>query len=188
MVIEVVRRRFTVEEYHQMAQTGILSEDDRVELIGGEIFHMAPIGSRHAGYVNRLTQLFAKAVTEQAVLSVQNPIRLSGTSEPEPDLALLQPNPDFYANRHPETDDVLLLVEVSDTSVAFDREVKLPAYARAGIPEVWVVNLEADQVELYRTPAPDEYRESRTLKRGSEKPFSPQAFPSLALTVAQVLG
>lgn len=188
MVTEVVRRHFTIDEYHRMAQTGILSEDDRVELIEGGIFRMTPVGYRHAGCVKRLNHLLLRALESEAIVSVQDPIALSDTSEPEPDLALLAPRDDFYDDRHPNASDVRLVIEVADTSVAFDREVKLPAYARAGIPEVWIVDLEEDQVELYRSPAQGEYRESRTLKRGSEEPFSPQAFPALKLTVAQVLG
>ncbi len=188
MATEVLRRHFTVDEYHRMVQTGILSEDDRVELIGGEIFRMTPIGNRHASCVKRLNHLLLRALGDKAVMSVQDPIALSDTSEPEPDLALLAPRDDFYADRHPNASDVLLLIEVADTSVDFDRNAKLPAYARAGIPEVWIVNLEGDQVEIYRNPAPDSYRESRQLKRGAEEPFSPQAFPALGLTVEQVLG
>ena len=116
MAVQLLRRRFTVHEYHQMGQVGILADDDRVELLEGEIFEMAPIGSRHQAVVDRLTNLFATRVGDSAVVRVQGPVRLAGDSEPQPDLLLLQPRADFYASAHPGPEDVLLLVEVSDTS------------------------------------------------------------------------
>jgi Uma2 family endonuclease len=137
MALQVSRRLFTVHEYDQMVQAGILHEDDRVELIEGEIIEMAAIGSRHAACVNRLVQLFVMHVAGQAIVHAQNPIRLSERTEPEPDLSLLKPRPDFYAAGHPGPQDVLLVIEVADSSIGFDREIKIPLYARAGIPEVW---------------------------------------------------
>jgi len=175
-----------VEEYHRMLRAGILTEDDRVELIEGEIVEMAPIGSRHAGCVKRLVRRFSQAIGEQALLSVQDPLRLGERSEPQPDLALLRPRDDFYASSHPGPEDVLLIVEVAETSAEYDREVKLPLYARHGIPEVWLVDLEKEAVEVYRGPSPRGYSEARTLRRGSS--LSPTPFPELNLPVADILG
>jgi Uma2 family endonuclease len=136
MGIELKRRRFTVDEYRRMGEVGILDEDERVELIEGEIVEMSPIGRRHAGIVNRLNDLFTFRLRGRAIVAVQNPISLgSKYSEPQPDLTLLRPRADFYADSRPEPPDVLLVVEVMDTSVERDRQVKLPLYARAGVPE-----------------------------------------------------
>ena len=186
MAIELSRRLFTVHEYHQMAQAGILTEDDRVELIEGEIVQMAAIGSRHAACVDRLTQLFVVRVAERAIVRVQNPVRLSDYSEPEPDLALLRPQPDFYAAAHPGPADVLLIVEVADTSVGVDRATKMPLYARAGISEAWLVDLHAEQVEVHRQPTPRGYQEVYSLGRGTH--LAVTAFPDLTLAVDNILG
>ncbi|GIW50689.1 MAG: hypothetical protein KatS3mg081_0044 [Gemmatimonadales bacterium] len=153
MAVQLMKRRFTVAEYHKMAEAGILGEDDRVELLEGELVAMAPIGSRHATCVRRLNYLLSRGVGERAIVDVQNPIRLSEYSEPQPDLALLKPRPDFYAAAHPGPEDVLLVVEVAETSADYDREVKIPLYARAGIPEVWLVDLAGAQIETFRQPA-----------------------------------
>jgi Uma2 family endonuclease len=134
MGVQVQRRLFTVEEYHRMAEAGILSEDDRVELIEGELVTMSPIGSRHAACVARLTALLFP-VGGRGILWVQNPIRLGARSEPQPDVALLRYRPDFYASAHPGPEDVLLVVEVAETSADADRSLKIPLYARYGIPK-----------------------------------------------------
>lgn len=186
MVVQVERRLFTVDEYYQMAEAGIFSEDDRVELIEGEIVEMSPIGSRHAACVNRLNGLFARRMEGNAVVSVQNPIRLSEFSEPEPDLALLQPRADFYAEAHPEPEDVLLVVEVAETSAGSDRRVKVPLYARAGILEVWLIDLADETIEIYRRPSPRGYGEVQRAWRGDH--LSPQAFPDEQFSVDDVLG
>jgi Uma2 family endonuclease len=185
MVVEVAKRLFTVDEYYQMAEAGILMEDDRVELLEGEVVEMTPIGRRHAACVNRLNRLFSRQVGEHAIVSIQNPVHLSEYSEPQPDLALLQPRPDFYAQAHPGTEDVLLVVEVAETSADSDRNVKVPLYARAGIPEVWLVDLAEECVEIYRKPSPRGYGEVRRAWRG-ERLF-PQAFPEMELAVDDVL-
>ncbi len=186
MTIEVKRRRFTVDDYYRMAEVGILTEDDRVELLDGEIVEMSPIGSDHAGHVKRLNTLFTSRLGARVVVSVQDPVRLSRHSEPQPDVALLRPRADFYARGHPRPDDVLLLIEVADTSVEADRRIKMPLYARAGIEEVWLVDLTTERVEVYRGPAADGYREIRALARGQG--IVPQAFPDLALGVDDLLG
>ena len=160
-------RRFTVGEYHAMAAAGILTPQDRVELIDGYLFAMSPVGIRHAACVLRLNRLFSRAVDPQAFVNVQNPVRLSNRSEPEPDLALLVPK-DAYEVRLPRPDDVLLLVEVSETTLAFDRDVKLPLYAHEGIREVWIVALEEDVVYAYRGPTAEGFAEARTLRRGEQ--------------------
>lgn len=178
--------RFTVEDYHRMAEAGILGEDDRVELIEGEIVKMPPIGSLHGGTVNALIHLFSKAVGDRTLVSAQNPVRLSDISEPRPDVMLLRPRPDFYRNSHPTPADVLLLVEVAETSVEFDRSVKLPLYARAGIPEYWLVDLERGVMEVHRSPAGDRYAEVRELRAGAR--IAPTSLPDAGLDVAEILG
>lgn len=186
MAVGVCRRLFTVDEYYLMAQAGILHEDDRVELIEGEIIEMAAIGSRHAACVDRLTQLFVGRVGGRAIVRVQNPIRLSQRTEPQPDLALLRPRPDFYAAGHPGPEDVLLVVEVADTSVGFDRETKIPLYARAGIPEAWLVNLTESNIAVYRNPTATGYQALQRLERGMC--LSPLALADLICTVDDILG
>lgn len=153
------RHRLTVADYCRIAEAGIFGEDDRVELIEGEIIDMAPIGSEHTSSVKRLNRLFDRAVGEQAIVSVQDPIRLDEHNEPEPDIALLRYREDFYRSTHPGPADVLLIVEVADTSLRYDREIKLPLYARHGIPEVWIVDLENRRLEVHRRPEGETYRE-----------------------------
>ena len=169
-----------------MSEAGILSEDDRVELIEGEIVKMSPIGSLHAGCVKRLIALFSPLSGKVAIISVQDPIRLDQYSEPQPDIALLKPRADFYANSHPTPDDVLLVIEVADTSVDYDRNVKLPLYARAGIPETWLVNLPEDRVEAHSQPVNGIYQKVRVAKHGES--LSPEAIPNLAISVDEILG
>jgi len=182
----VKRRPFTAEEYHRLLEAGILREDDRVELIEGEILEMSPIGSRHAAAVKRLNHLFHELLGDRCLLGVQDPIRLGPYSEPQPDLTLLRPRPDFYAEAHPGPGDVLLLVEVMDTSQAYDREVKLPLYARAGIPEVWLLDLEALRLEVHREPTPEGFAQTQVL--GPEETVAPLPFPEARLPVARLLG
>jgi Uma2 family endonuclease len=188
MSVQVMRRLFTVDEYYQMAEAGILSEDDRVELIKGEIVKMSPISARHAAAVDRLTQLFITKLRGAAIVRTQNPIHLNEYTEPEPDIALVQTRPDFYAEAHPEPEDVLLLIEVAETSLAYDRDVKIPLYAQAGIAEVWVVDLSGKSVMVYRQPMSEGYgyKEVRQALPGNK--LSPQIFPRLEVTVATLLG
>ena len=185
MALHLPRRRFTVAEYHQMAQAGILGEDDRVELIEGEIVEMPPIGDRHAASVDRLTERFVQRFSDAAIVRVQNPVRLGEHSEPQPDLALLRRRADFYASGHPAPPDVLLLVEVADTSAEFDRRVKVPLYARGGIPEVWLVDLEEEAIEIHRRPSAQGYQEVKVQGRGQT--ISPGAFPELAINMEEIL-
>ncbi|MBI2910973.1 MAG: Uma2 family endonuclease [Chloroflexi bacterium] len=185
MTVQVLRRRFTVEDYHRMAQAGVLGEDDRVELIEGEIVEMAPIGSRHAACVKRLNRMLSQRVGDRALIGVQDPVQLGERSEPEPDVALLQPRADGYASGHPGPDDVLLLIEVADTTLAYDRGVKIPLYGRAGVPETWLVDLEGHAIEQYTEPSPQGYRLVRRLLAGER--ISPQAFPDVSLAIDDLL-
>ncbi len=181
------RRLFTVDEYYRMAEAGILRRDDRVELLEGEIFRMASIGSRHARCVGFLTEWFMDHLPrEQVMVRSQSPVRLNDRSEPEPDLALLKRRSNQYDDSLPGPADVLLLVEVSHTTLRFDRETKLPIYAAAAIQEVWIVDLEGRRVEVFRQPEGRDYRETVTLT--DEHMLSPGAFPDLSLPVKQLLG
>lgn len=186
MTIALTKRRFTVDEYHRMAQAGILSEDDHVELIQGEVVEMTPIGRRHAGCVGRLTQLFTFRLGDRAIVWVKNPVPISADSELQPDLALLRPSPDFYVETPLGPQEVLLVVEVAETSAPSDRTVKVPLYAEAGIREVWLVDLAAGRVEVYRGPASGGYRERLELVRGQR--VAPEAFPAVILTTDAILG
>jgi Uma2 family endonuclease len=186
MSVQVLRRRFTVDEYYRMGEAGILHEDDRVELIEGEIVQMSPIGSRHAACVKRLNGLFSRQIGQTAiVIGVQDPIHLGEYSEPQPDITLLRPRPDFYVSAHPGPADILLVVEVADTSVEYDRGVKIPLYARAGIREYWIVDLAGESVEVYRDPSPEGYRQARQLRR-SER-IAPEAFPDVEIAIDDIL-
>ncbi|MBK1620075.1 hypothetical protein CKO42_16830 [Lamprobacter modestohalophilus] len=152
------RHRLSVDDYERMGQADILGEDDRVELIDGEIIDMPPIGSPHGGAVKRIANRLARAFSEtDAILAVQDPFRLSDFSEPEPDIALLRPRDDFYAKSHPRPADVLLLIEVAETSLRYDRDKKLPLYARASIPECWLVDLAGQALWIYRDPRSQGY-------------------------------
>ena len=151
------RHRLTVADYYRMAEVGILEPEARVELIDGEIIDMPPPGSPHAATVHYLNELLVRAVEGRASVLVQNPVRLSEYSEPQPDLALLRRRDDFYRERHPQADDVLLIIEVAATSLRFDRETKLPLYARHGIPEMWLVDLGSRRLSRYRAPQQGSY-------------------------------
>jgi Uma2 family endonuclease len=185
MSIQLSTHRFTVHDFHRMAQAGIFSEDDRVELLDGEIIEMTPIGSRHAACVARLTKILCHRLGETAIVWVQNPIRLDDRSEPQPDVVLLRPRPDFYARAHPCPDDVLLLIEVADTTHELDRDVKLPLYAKAEIREVWIVDLTGGTVQVYRQPSLQGYQTS-TQARGVEQ-LMPEALPHLAISASDIL-
>lgn len=158
------RRRFSVEDYHRMVETGILSEEDRTELIDGEIIEMAPVGSRHAGHLKHLLRLVSNAVGDAAIVSVQDPVRLGEHSEPQPDLALLEPKDDFYTSAHPTADDVLLVVEIAETSLEYDRSSKIPLYASHGVGVVWLLSLRDRAIEVYEQPGEDGYQVVHTLR------------------------
>ena len=186
MQIEAPKKLFTVDEYYRMAEAGILGPEDRVELIDGEIIEMSPIGIRHLSCVNRATEAFITAFKGRAVVSPQNPLRLSNYTEPQPDLVLLKPRADYYAAKHPYAEDALLVLEVSDTTLRYDRNVKLPHYAAAGIPEVWIENLQEDLLLVCRDPSGNDYKTQLTLQRGDS--VSIAAFPDVTFNVADLLG
>lgn len=186
MSVQLQKHYFTVDEYYLMAQGGVFAEGDRLELIEGEVIEMSPIGRRHSGCVNRFNKLLHGSVVELAIVSVQNPIRIDDFSEPQPDLALLKPRPDFYSNSHPTPDDVLVIIEVADTTVDYDRGVKLPLYARAGIPEAWLIVLPKDLVEVHSQPKNGKYQKVQRLKRG--KTIVSASLAGLSVKVDEVLG
>ncbi|HXF38215.1 MAG TPA: Uma2 family endonuclease [Blastocatellia bacterium] len=166
MSVQYQKHYFNVDEYYRMAEVGLLSPDVRVELIEGEIVEMSPIGSTHAGTVDRSSAFLNRKLGNTVIVRVQNPIRLDDFSEPQPDLALLKPRKDFYSKSHPSPEDVLVVIEVADTSVDYDRNVKLPLYARAGIPEAWLMVLAKDVIEVYSQPRNGKYQKVQRLKRG----------------------
>jgi Uma2 family endonuclease len=166
MAVEILRWQFTVTDFARMVETGILAEDDRVELIDGEVRVMSPIGPRHVAIVNRLNTLLTRWVADSAIISVQNPIQLTDYTEPQPDIAVLRPRADFYAHALPLPDDVLVVVEVAETSLEYDREEKVPRYAQTRISEVWLIDVERQTVTQYTQPDGTRYRRVQTLKRG----------------------
>ncbi len=166
MTIAVARRQFSVADYHQMVKAGILREDDRVELIAGEVLEMSPIGTRHAACVDRLNAVLSRQVGSNAIVRVQSPILLDDYSEPQPALALLQVRDDYYMYGHPTPMDVLLVIEVSESSMVYDHEVKLPLYAEAGLREVWLVNIPTETIERYAQPVTGHYQTTEMLGRG----------------------
>jgi len=183
--VEVRRRRFTIEEYYRMGEVGILGPEDRVELIEGEIVEMSPIGPRHATCVTALTRRLLQAVGDRAVLWPQNPVRLLPDSEPRPDVVLLHPPEARYWEHRAEPADAMLVVEVAETSYRYDRHVKLPLYARAGVPEVWIVDLAHAAVEVFREPRATGYGSAQRVERGGT--IAPAALPDAAIAVTEIL-
>jgi Uma2 family endonuclease len=177
--------RFSVRDYYRMAETGVLRPDARVELLDGKIIDMSPIGPFHGGVANYLNQVFTAAAKGRWLMSVQNPVRMDDYSEPQPDIMLLKPAKDFYRRRHPQPADVFLLIEISDSTLATDQADKIPAYGRAGIPEVWIVNLNELTVEVYREPQFNGYASKTVLQAGAQA--KPLAFPDVAVDVAELL-
>ena len=184
--MQLLKRKFTIEQYHKMAESGILTEDDRVELIRGEIVEMSPIGRRHAACVRRLVKLFSEKLSQRAIVDTPNPVELSDRSEPQPDVTLLQPHLDFYEAGRPQPEDIFLLVEVADTTVETDRNVKIPLDAEGGISEVWLVDINEQCVEIYREPISTGYQNVQKSQR--DQTLSIQAFPDIDITVDEVLG
>lgn len=185
MSTQPARRPFTTSEYHRLIEIGILTENDRVELLNGEVIEMAPIGPRHAACVKRLAELLAARLRRTATIGVQDPVQLDEYFEPEPDITILKRRPDFYVEGHPTPADILIAVEVADATLDTDRRVKLPAYARAGIPEVWLVNLIEDRIEVHSRPNRDVYQEIRICLRG-DRVISP-TLPKLKLKADDIL-
>jgi Uma2 family endonuclease len=179
------KRRITADEYERMGAAGIFHPDDHLELIEGEIVEMSPIGPRHAGAVAYLSKLLNRLFPDLIVI-VQSPVRLHDLSELEPDLALLRWRDDFYRSAHPTPADVLLIIEVADTTVETDRKVKIPLYARAGVPEVWLVNIPGERIEVYSGPAGKTYGRVRRFGRGRRA--RSQTLEGLGVGVGEVLG
>ena len=178
--------KFTVEEYGRMGEAGVFSPDVRVELIEGEIVDMSPIGDRHAACVGWLTRTLTLLLQHVALVWAQNPVRLDNYSEPEPDILVLKPRDDFYRNGKPRPEDVLLLIEVSDSTLGFDRKRKVSLYARRGIPEVWIVNLNDERVEMFAGPSGGAYQTTATFSRGEE--VQSRTLAALRLAVSEIFG
>ena len=178
----LARHRLTVDGYYRMAEAGILPPGQRTELINGEIIDMAPIGTRHASTVKWLVAMLSVESGNRYVLSVQDPVHLGPHSEPEPDLMLLSPRSDFYRSAHPLPTDVRLLIEVADASFRYDNEIKLPLYARHGVPEVWIIDLEGGQLLRHRQPQGETYAFVEVLTRPGV--LVPDAAPELALDLS----
>jgi Uma2 family endonuclease len=179
------QHRFSVKDYYRMAETGVLRPDARVELLDGRIIDLSPIGPFHGGVTDYLNEIFTAASQGRWRTRVQNSLRLDDHSEPQPDLVLAKPAADFYRRRHPQAADVFLLVEVSDSTIEADQEDKLPAYGRAGVPEVWLVNLNELTVEIYREPHFAGYASKTVLNPGDQA--APLAFPDAVVDVAELL-
>jgi Uma2 family endonuclease len=175
------RYRISTKAFHDLHEAGDLTEDDRVELLDGELIMMSPIGINHANAVNRLTRLLFQHIGNRAIISIQNPVRLDDFSEPVPDAALWREE----TNEIPGPQDVFLIIEVSDSTIEYDREIKLKAYARAGIPETWIVNLVENWVEVYREPDANGYRLMR--RRAAGESFGPAAFADVTIDSKEII-
>jgi Uma2 family endonuclease len=180
----VQRRKLSVSDFHRMGEAGILGEDDRIELIDGEMIEMAPIGVLHASVVNELSQMLNATLGRAAIVSVQNPITLPPLNEPQPDIAVLKPRTDKYRHALPSAADVLLVIEVADTTLRYDREIKMPLYARHGIMEAWLIDLQAQAVTIHREPAVQGY--GRVFVQRVSEAISPQLLPDVKLDLAEL--
>ena len=185
-VFTPTRYKLSVEDYHKLGTAGVLTEDSRVELIEGELIEMAPIGPKHASVVDTLAGLLAPQAGNQFRLSTQNPVTLMPSSEPQPDLMLLKPRADRYASSLPGAADVLVVIEVSDKTLEYDRGLKLSLYAQHGIPEYWIVDVQAKYIEVFRDPGPKGY--IRRLEFGLTDVVFPQALPGVRLSVGEIFG
>jgi Uma2 family endonuclease len=179
------KHQFTISEWHKMGKYNIFEPHARMELIEGEIIDMAPIGPSHGGRVKRLNHLFSRQLGDSAIIGVQDPIQIRDDSEPEPDLAILRPEPNFYTERHPKPDDILLLIEVSDTTINYDRDKKVPLYANNGIVEFWLVDLGEETIEIYLEPHPQGYAQKRIAKSGEI--LVPSQLPQVTMAVSDIL-
>jgi Uma2 family endonuclease len=186
MEIEVSKKLFSVDEYYQMAEVGILSPEDRVELVDGEILRMSPIGNRHLGCVNRANEVFVGALRGRVVVSIQNPLRLNNFTEFQPDIVLLKLRKDHYSAKHPMAEDALLVIEVSDTTFRYDHDVKLKRYAKAGIPEVWIVNPGQNELLVFRDPSNDRYQTGITYR--PDDSITASSFPDTVFKAEDFLG
>lgn len=186
MATDIIKKRFTVEEYHRMAEAGILGQNDRVELIDGDVVQMSPIGRRHRVRVLRATTLFNRVFGDRALVGCQTDLKLNEWTEPQPDIFVLKPRNDFYAARDWAPEDVFFVMEISDSSLRYDREVKVPLFAVAGIPEVWVEDTKNDVLYVYRHPERGAYAVSLALQRRDI--VAPIAFPGVQFSVDNLFG
>lgn len=186
MAVEFTRRAFTIHDYARMRESGILTEDDRVELIDGEIRNMSPIGPYHAAIVTKIVKFLMGQVKDDALISPQNPIQLNDYTEPQPDIAVLAYRDDYYAQALPTAEDVLIVIEVSDTTLSYDREEKMRRYAQAAIPEAWIVNLSEHVVEQYTVPAQGQYTRIQKVLLGDT--ITSSVFPTISLNTSLILG
>lgn len=182
------RHRINVDEYHRMAEVGLLAPDARVELIQGEVIDMAPIGTRHGAVVDALARLLIRAVNDHAIVRVQGSIRLDRHSEPQPDLSILKPRKDFYRDVHPTATDVLLIIEVSDTTLRYDRNIKAPLYASHGVPEVWLIDVNSKVLQRMQHPAGNAYATTSTFDGDSaDSNIALAMLPGVSIDVAAIL-
>jgi Uma2 family endonuclease len=185
MAAILTKRRFTANEYQQMVRAGILREGDRVELIDGQVVVMHAIGPRHNACVAHATRVLVRAAGDDAIVLPQGSVRLDLFYEPQPDLVLLRPRDDFYASRHAAPSDILLVIEIADTSLEYDRDVKAPVYAAAGIPEYWLADLNDNVVWRYSSAERGVYRSVEQRRRGQT--LAPQMLPACAIAVDVLL-
>ncbi len=184
--LPIPKRLFSVSEYLRMAETGLISEEECVELIEGEIIKLAPKTPLHASNIDRISDLLIRRLPEQVITWVQNPIHLNDYSLPQPDITILRPKENFYEDAHPTPTDIFWLIEVADTSLDYDKKVKLPLYARSGVQEVWLVNLPKSRIEVYCRPFDDIYQEIRLLHK--EQTLVINSFPEISFLVSELLG
>jgi Uma2 family endonuclease len=185
MAVQISKRLFTVHDYHRMVDAGILTEDDRVELIRGEVVAMSPIGPRHSAAVLRANHNLTRLVGDLAIVGVQGSVRLDDYDEPQPDIYLLRPKNDFYASGHARPADIFLIVEMADSSLEYDQAVKMPLYAETGVPEYWIADIRNDCLICYTDPQKDAYQKVQTFPRGPT--VTPQLLPSLRIRVDTLL-
>ena len=181
----IAARQISVQDYHQMAESGILRPDERVELLAGQIIKMAAKGTAHRAAISRIEHLLREYLGDSVLICLQDPIRLDDYSEPEPDVAVVRPDPLYYEDHHPTPAEIFLLIEVADTSLKFDCEVKAPAYSRSGITEYWVLDVNDRKLHVYRSPSANGYQSETILAEALT--IAPLAFPDCVITVQELL-
>jgi Uma2 family endonuclease len=186
MIALPARKIFTVHDYHKMIDAGVFVGNSNYELIEGEIVKKMTVGNYHISCVNRLTMLLASKLSGKAIVSVQNPVIVSDISEPEPDVTLFKFREDFYASRKATAEDVLLLIEVSDSTVSYDRSVKVRLYAEAEVHEVWLVNLPRQILEVYTEPISGKYKVVKKYEK--TQTVSPKLLPEIKLKISDIIG
>ena len=186
MTAQLLRKKFTVSEFCKMAEMGIFRDEDNIELIEGEIVEMGKIGRRHAAYCDRLNDLFRDKFQKRVLIRVQSPVELNNLSQPQPDLALLRRRENYYESGHPQPHDIFLLVEIADTTIDSDREIKIPLYGQNGILETWLIDINEQCLEIYRDPSSQGYQSNRKLRRGQS--IASLIFPKIVIDVNEIMG